>query len=98
MQVPDTSNSSATQVRHERHECDTNDMIARRVKNVYFDSDASDNIFSFLKRFIFFFLNKFIILDFVNYPKKNTPWNKTMKGYQIDKALINDHLLVSKMS
>ena len=47
--VPDTSNTSATQVRQERYEYDTNYATARRVKNVYFDSDTSDNILSFLK-------------------------------------------------
>ena len=33
----------ATQV---RHECDTNDTIATRVKSVDFDNDTSENIFS----------------------------------------------------
>ena len=32
--------------RHERHECDTNDTTAIRVKKVDFDNDTSENIFS----------------------------------------------------
>ena len=57
-------------------------MIATRVKRIDFDNDTSENIFSFLKRFILFFLKEFMILNFVNFPQKDTPWMKTMKGYQ----------------
>ena len=41
--VPDTIDTSATQVRHERY---TNDTSATRVKNFDFDNDTSKNIFS----------------------------------------------------
>ena len=44
--MPDTSYTSATQVRHEQHKCDTNDTSATRVKNLDFDNDTSKNIFS----------------------------------------------------
>ena len=70
-------NTSATLVQHQwntsvtwlRHECDTNDMVATPVKQQQ-RHGTSENIFSFLRRFIFFFLKKFIILDFVNFPQK----------------------------
>ena len=39
----DTSNTSATQV---RHECYTNDTSATRLKNFDFDNHTSKNIFS----------------------------------------------------
>ena len=42
IRVPDTSDTSATQV---RRECYTNDTSAIQVKNLDFDSDASENIF-----------------------------------------------------
>ena len=41
--MPDTSDTSATQV---RHECYTNDASATRVKNFDFDNDTSKNIFA----------------------------------------------------
>ena len=45
--VPDTRNTSVTQLiheQHERHECYTNDTCATRVKNFDFDNDTSENI------------------------------------------------------
>ena len=39
-------NTSATRVRHERHECYTNDTGATLVKNFDFDNKTSENIFS----------------------------------------------------
>ena len=49
----DTSNTSATRLRHlrinviqVRHECYTNGTIATRAKNFDFDNDTSKNIFS----------------------------------------------------
>ena len=58
--MPDTSNTSATRVRHEQQECDTsatrttrvrherykNDTSATRVKNFDFDNNPGKNIFS----------------------------------------------------
>ena len=47
--MPDTSDTSAalaTRVRHERHECYTNDTSATRVKNFDFDNDTGKKIFS----------------------------------------------------
>ena len=41
--MPDTSDTSATQV---RHECYTNDASATRVKNFDFDNDTSKSIFA----------------------------------------------------
>ena len=41
--VPDTSNTSATQV---RHECYTNDTSPTQWINFDFDNDTSENIFS----------------------------------------------------
>ena len=35
-----------TSARHERHECQTNDASATRVKNFDFDNATSENIFS----------------------------------------------------
>ena len=60
--MPDTSDTNATRVLHERHECDTraarttrvqhecytNDTSAAWVKNFYFDNNTNENIFSHL--------------------------------------------------
>ena len=45
-ETSDTSAALATRVRHERHECYTNDTSATRVKNFDFDNDTGKNIFS----------------------------------------------------
>ena len=47
--VPGTTNTSATrttQVRHERHECDTSATQTTQEKIFDFDQDTSENIFS----------------------------------------------------
>ena len=58
--VPDTSDTSVTRVRHERHECNTsatwttrarhqcftNDTSATQMKNFDFDNNMSENLFS----------------------------------------------------
>ena len=41
-----TSNTNATRVLQERRKCYTNDRSASRVKNLHFDDNASENIFS----------------------------------------------------
>ena len=51
--MPDTSDTSATRV---RHECYTNDTNATRVKNFDFDSDTSKNIF--LQPYIYYMANE----------------------------------------
>ena len=47
--VPDTSdnksNTGATRVRHEQHECYTNDTSATQVKNFDFHNDTSETFF-----------------------------------------------------
>ena len=56
-QVPDTSGTSATRLRHKcdtsairttrvRHECYTNDTSATRLRSFDFDNDTNENIFS----------------------------------------------------
>ena len=40
------SDTSATRVRHERHECSTKVTSATQVKNFDFDNETSENIFS----------------------------------------------------
>ena len=44
--VPEMSDTSATRVRHERHECSTKVTSATQVKNFDFDNETSENIFS----------------------------------------------------
>ena len=52
--VPDARNTSATQVRQERYEYDTNYAIARRVKNVYLIVTRVITYFLFLKYYFLF--------------------------------------------
>ena len=42
--MPDTSNMSATRTTPGRHECDTKDTSATRVRNFDFDNDTSEVI------------------------------------------------------
>ena len=42
----DTSDTSATRVRHEQHECYMNETSATGAKNFDFDNDTGKNIFS----------------------------------------------------
>ena len=63
----DTNKTNMARLRHKRHDCDMSGTF-------WFWNDTSENIFSFLKRLIFFFLKEFIILDFVNFPKKLHGW------------------------
>ena len=44
--MSDTNATRLTRVRHERHECYTNNTSATRVKNFVFDNYTSENIFS----------------------------------------------------
>ena len=39
------SDTNETRVRHERHECYTNDTSEARVRNFDFDNDVSENMF-----------------------------------------------------
>ena len=62
--------TSAAPVQDKRHKCHVNNKSLTRVQIFDFDNDTSEKIFSFLNRFIFFFLKGFIILEFVNFPQK----------------------------
>ena len=86
-----TNYTNETLARHEQHKCDMRaapvrrdkrDTSAAQVKKFDFDNDTSEKIFSFYERFSFFLKKKLIILDFVNFPPKNTPWMKTTRSYQ----------------
>ena len=66
----DTSNTSAAPAQDKRHKFHVNSKSLTRVQSFDFDNDTSEKIFSFLKRFIFFFLKEFIIREFVNFPQK----------------------------
>ena len=54
--MPDTSAKLVIRVRHERHQCYTNDASAIRVKNFDFDSYTSKNLF--LHPYIYYMANE----------------------------------------
>ena len=77
--VPDTSKASATRATQVQHNYNMSITSVTRVKTYFL---FLKNSFSFLKKFIFFVLREFIILDFVNFPTKNTSWKKMLMSYQ----------------
>ena len=55
--------TQATRAQYKQNDCDTSEKFD-------FNNDTSKTVFSFPKRFIFFFLKEFIIFDFVNFSRE----------------------------